>query len=85
MTNLDSYIIMGIGVLFIFLSLVIILWARHKEKGYGDVLSRREELRSFLGYWPEFILPSELRIGGWVFLAIGVALMVLGIIFLFWV
>lgn len=84
MTNLDSYIIMGIGGLFVFLGLIIMLWARHKQKGYGDVLSRREELRSFLGYWPDFILPSELRAGSWVSVAIGVALIVLGVVLL-WV
>ncbi len=83
MTNLDSYIVMGIGGLFILLGLIIILWARHKQKGYGDVLSRREELRSFLGYWPDFILPSELRTGGWVSTVIGAALIILGIVLLF--
>ena len=84
MTNLDSYIVMGIGGLFVFLGLIIMLWARHKQKGYGDVLSRREELRSFLGYWPDFILPSELRVGGWVSVVVGVALIVLGVVLL-WV
>ncbi len=85
MTNLDSYIIMGIGGLFVFLGLIIMLWARHKQKDYGDVLSRREELRSFLGYWPDLILPSELRVGGWVSVVVGVALIILGIVLLVWV
>jgi uncharacterized membrane protein len=85
MANLDSYIIIGIGVLFLFLGLIIMLWAKQKAKGYGDVLSRREELRSFLGYWPEFILPRELRAGGWVSIFIGAALIILGIVLLFWV
>ncbi len=85
MENLDSYIVMGIGALFVFLGLIVLLWARQKAKGYGDVLSRREELRSFLGYWPDFILPSELRTGGWVSIFIGAALIILGIVLLFWV
>lgn len=85
MTNLDSYIIMGIGGLFVLLGVIIMLWAKHKQKDYGDVLSRREELRSFLGYWPDLILPSELRVGGWVSVVVGVALIILGIVLLVWV
>jgi len=85
MTNLDSYIVMGIGGLFVLLGLIIMLWAKHKQKDYGDVLSRREELRSFLGYWPDLILPSELRVGGWVSVVVGVALIILGIVLLVWV
>jgi len=85
MTNLDSYIVMGIGGLFVLLGVIIMLWAKHKQKDYGDVLSRREELRSFLGYWPDLILPSELRVGGWVSVVVGVALIILGIVLLVWV
>lgn len=78
MTATDSYIIMGMGAFFIILGFSVMLWARGKAKGYGDILSRREELRSFLGYWPEFIDPGALRVGGLMFAAVGVALLILG-------
>ena len=83
MASIDSYIIMGIGGFFIVLSLIIFLWAWRKQKTHGDPLSRQEELRSFLGYWPELIEPVGLRAGGCVSIIIGLALFILGIILLF--
>jgi len=81
---MDSYIIIGIGVFFIILSLIIYLWAWQKQKRYNDPLSRREDLRNFLGYWPEFIEPIGLRAGGCVAVLLGVAMLILGVAFLFW-
>ncbi len=81
----DSYIIMGIGGFFIILSLVIFLWAWRKQRTYGDPLSRHEDLRNFLGYWPELVEPIGLRAGGCVAVLLGVAMIILGIILLFWV
>ena len=82
MTAIDSYIIIGIGVFFIILGLIVTLWARGKARGYGDILSRREELRSFLGYWPESIDPGALKTGGLLFVVVGVAMMILGAVLL---
>jgi|GEM_PF-2312558 len=81
----DSYIIMGIGGFFIILGLLIFLWAWLKQTRRGDVLSRHDDLKSFLGYWPELVEPVGLRAGGCVAVLLGVAMIILGIILLFWV
>jgi len=83
--QIDSYIIMGIGGFFIILSLFIFIWAWRKQTRHGDPLSRNEDLRSFLGYWPELVEPIGLRAGGCVAVLLGVAMVILGIILLFWV
>lgn len=82
MTDIDSYIVIGLGGLFVLLSFIIYLWAWGKQKRRGDLLSRQEDLRSFLGYWPELIEPVGLRAGGCVAVLIGLALLILGTLLL---
>jgi len=82
MPNTDSYIMIGIGGLFLILALVFFIWASREEKSINYSLSRRRDLREFLTRWPPRIEPGALRVGGWISIIVGVVLIILGGIFL---
>lgn len=82
MENIDSYITMGVGGLFTFLGLLAMLWARQEERGYYDALSRRRDLREFITRLPKHIEPGALRVGGWILIAAGLVLVIIGGVFL---
>ena len=82
MTNNDSYTMIAIGGFFLFMALIFFLWARIEERGMNRGLSGRRDLREFITRWPIRIEPASLRVGGWIFTAIGLVLIILGGIFL---
>jgi len=77
----DCFILMGVGVGFVILGLVGILWGRHEEKSYFESLTDRPDLREFMAHWPERPQPGALKVGGWIAIAIGVLMLVVGVIF----
>lgn len=82
MPHLDSFIMMGMGGFFLLLAIISFLWARGEERGINDALSRRRDLREFVTRWPPHIEPGALRAGGWILIATGLVLIILGGIFL---
>jgi hypothetical protein len=78
MHDLDSYIVMGIGGFFLILGIISFLWSRGEERWLNHSLSQRPDLREFLTRWPTRIEPGALRVGGWIFAAVGLVLMILG-------
>jgi len=75
---------MGIGGLFILLGLGAIIWDKSEEKSYYDSLSRRTDAREFLEHWPERPQFGALKIGGWIAIAIGAVMIVMGGALLLW-
>ena len=82
MHSVDSYIMMGIGGLFLLLGIIAFLWARSEERGLNYDLSQRPDLREFITRWPIRVEPGALRVGGWILMIIGFVLIILGGIFL---
>ena len=80
----ESFILMGVGGLFIILGLVGLLRGRGEEKGYYDTLATRPDVREYLEHTPERPEPGSLRIGGWIAVAIGSLMLALGGAFLLW-
>lgn len=78
MRELDSYVMMGIGGFFLILGIISFLWARGEERGLNHSLSQRPDLREFLTRWPSRIEPGALRVGGWILVAMGLVLIILG-------
>ena len=78
MHDLDSYIVMGIGGFFLIGGVVAFLWSRGEERGLNHSLSQRPDLREFLTRWPTRIEPGALRVGGWIFVTVGLGLIILG-------
>jgi len=80
----DSFILIGMGVLFILLALAAFLWGKREEKIYYNSISTRPDAREFLEHKPERPEPGALKIGGWIALAIGLLMIALGGAFLLW-
>ena len=79
------FILMGVGGLFLILGLVTVLWGEREEKSYYNSISTRPgDTREFLEHWPQRSQPSALKIGGWIAIAIGVVMLVVGVAFWVW-
>jgi hypothetical protein len=78
----DCLILIGLGGLFIILGVVGIGWGRKEERVYFEALAkRRGDVREFMEHWPPRHQPGALKLGGWIAIALGVALLVTGGIF----
>lgn len=73
---------MGVGGFFLFLSLIFFLWAGREERSLTDALVQRSDLRDFVTGWPMRIGPDSIRVGGRIFIILGIVVLILGIIFL---
>ena len=73
---------MGVGGFFLFLSLIFFLWAGREERSLTDALIQRADLREFVTGWPMRIGPDSIRVGGRIFIILGIVILILGIIFL---
>ena len=82
MSHIDSFIMMGLGGFFLLLAVIAFLWSRSEERVINNALSKRRDLREFITRWPPSIEPGALRVGGWILIAIGIVLIILGGIFL---
>jgi hypothetical protein len=80
----DCFIIMGMGGFFAILGIILILLGKGEKKAYYDSLADRPDAREFLERWPERPRVGSLKIGGWVALAVGLVLLVMGGAFWLW-
>ncbi len=79
-----SLIVMGLGGIFILLGLVAIFWGRSEEKRYYNSLSTRPDAREFLEHLPRHPEPGALKIGGWIAIAVGLLMLIMGGAFWLW-
>lgn len=84
MSDQNFFILMGIGGLFVILGIAAIFWGKREEKSYYDALSTRPDTREFLEHEPEEFASGALKIGGWIAIAIGLLMVVMGAAFWFW-
>ena len=78
----DYFTLMGVGGLFIILGLAAIIWGKREEKSYFDsIATRTGDLREFMEHWPPRPQPGALKMGGWIAIAIGLFLLITGVIF----
>jgi hypothetical protein len=76
----EYFVPMCVGVGFMILGVVGIIWGRHEEKSYFNSLAGRPDMREFMEHWPERPQPGALRIGGWIAIAVGLLMLVAGFI-----
>ena len=74
----DWLIVMGMGLAFVLLGLATFFWGRGEEKGYYDTISARADVREYLEHSPQRPEPGGLKIGGWIAIAVGLLLLVIG-------
>jgi len=84
MSQGEWFVLIGLGGLFILLGLVAFIRGKSEEKSYYDSISVRHDAREFLEHEPERPEPGALKIGGWIALAIGLLMVVMGGTFLLW-
>jgi len=72
---------MGIGGLFTIVGLIMMISGRRGEKKYKESLSSRTDMREFLEQWPRHLGYDSLKLGGLIFIAIGVVLLALAVVF----
>ena len=77
----DHFIMMAIGGFFLLLGLALVLLGRGEKKGYYNSLTGKTDAREFLEHWPERPRVGAVKIGGWVSMAVGLALIGAGIFF----
>jgi hypothetical protein len=70
------------GSVFILLGLASVIWGRSEEKSYYDTISSRTDVREYVEHSPERPEPGGLKAGGWIAIAIGLFLLVVGVFFL---
>ena len=80
----DHFILMAMGGLFVILGIASIFWGKGEEKTYYNAMSNRADVREFLEHEPERPEPGALKIGGWIAIAIGLLMLVMGGAFWLW-
>ena len=84
MSPQDSVIVLGIGGFFTVAGLAVLFWGRREERKYYDSIAGRHDAREFMEHWPRRAEPGALKVGGWIALALGVIMLILGGVFLIW-
>jgi hypothetical protein len=69
---------MGIGGFFLLLGIAAIIWDRREARGYYDNTSTHNDVREYLEHWPPRPALGALKIGGWIAIAIGLLLLIIG-------
>jgi len=70
--------ILGLGVFFILLGIVFILWNKREEQKYYDSISTQKDVKEFITHEPERPWLSAWQIGGKISLIIGIILAIAG-------
>ena len=74
----DCQVILGLGIFFILLGVVFILWGKREKKGYYNSLIGRRDLKEFINHEPERPWLNAWQIGGRVSLLVGITLSIAG-------
>ena len=80
----NHFILMAMGGLFVILGIASMCWGKGEEKSYYNAMSSRPDVREFLEHEPERPEPGALKIGGWIAIAIGLLMLVMGGAFWLW-
>ncbi|MEK7353302.1 MAG: hypothetical protein AABZ77_02205 [Chloroflexota bacterium] len=81
MSQGDVSALLVIGGVFILLGVAVIIWDWVEKKGYLSSISHHLDIREFLDGWPPRPQFGALKIGGWIAITLGVAMLILGLVF----
>jgi hypothetical protein len=80
MEQSDWYILVIVGGVFLILGIIGIFWGIREEKRIFEALAEKPDLREFSMRHVETPQPGALKTGGWIAVALGVIVMMVGII-----
>ena len=78
MESTDWNMVMGLGGFFVFIGILLLLSGKREEQGYYDALANRNDVHEFVSHDPERAEPGALKIGGWIALAVGIVVLIMG-------
>lgn len=81
MTGINFYIPIIIGGLFVIIGIVMMLWGNRGERRYKASMTRRTDMREFLEQWPKHFGYDSYKLGGVIFIAVGIVLLALALVF----
>ncbi len=84
MLSSDWFIMMALGSFFILLGIGAIFWNRGEEQSYYDGLAARTDVREYFEHLPQRAGLGALKVGGWIFIGLGILLIVAGGALLLW-
>jgi len=84
MLQADWLFIIGAGGLFLLLGAGAIFWDWREQKAYYDAIVSRRDTREYLEHYPQRPQFGALKIGGWIALAIGFTMLIMGGVFWLW-
>jgi hypothetical protein len=84
MTYHDLYVMLILGVGFLVLGVIGILWGKKEEGSYYGSLSEQIDVREYVDRSPTRPEPIALKIGGRIAIAVGLVLLVVGLAFFLW-
>jgi hypothetical protein len=71
------------GGVFIVLGVIGILCGRQEQRKMDEALTTHTDVREFISHWPERPQPGALKIGGGIALALGILMVMVGLILAF--
>lgn len=74
----DHFVLMVAAGAFLLIGAVFVIWGKAEEKGYYNALVDRADMREYLNHWPQRVEFGALKVGGWIALAIGIILLLVG-------
>ena len=84
MPQYSLIILVGLGGLFVLLGIVAIIWGNREKKKYYDSVATHADLREFIEQQPRRPEPEALKTGGWIAIAIGLLMLIMGGSFWLW-
>jgi uncharacterized membrane protein len=72
--------VLYMGIFFILLGILSVLWSRREQIRYYDSISKRRDVKEFLTREPEHLWLGAWRIGGKLSLIVGIVLVIVGIV-----
>jgi uncharacterized protein YjeT (DUF2065 family) len=75
-------ILVLVGVPFILIGVILVIWGKNEERKYYNSLSTRHDVREFVDRWPPRPGLGAWKVGGWIALAVGIVLLIVGLVYM---